>query len=114
MNSSDAYLERLQKALCERGLTVRVCGFVVTVANPAVRSQNPTGARLSAGFGQKVLLGDLGDGLSWYWIWPQLRSPVPTAERQAPEIEFICNAHEIDHAAQLIGKVVRLRDDADA
>lgn len=113
-NDPHACLERLQKALCERGLVTGVRGCVLTVANPAVPGPNQNGARLSPGLGQKVLLGDLGDGLSWYWIWPPLRSPVPGAKRQDPEIQFMCGADKIDHAAHAIARVVRLCDDPPA
>jgi hypothetical protein len=101
-----AYLERLRRALCEQGLQVRLSGSVLAAVNPAVAG------RLSPGLGQKVLLGDLnGDGFCWYWIWPALRPSVPDARKENPEIEFICAASEIDHAARLIAKVVRLRDE---
>lgn len=95
--SPNVRLEELAAALIERGLTVRV-------GTAALVAWNPAASRLSQ---YVALCGHDDRSLHWYWCWTG-----PT--RDAPlETDYMCAAEEIEHAANLIAKVLRVDDAGD-
>ncbi|GAB3965113.1 hypothetical protein GCM10029978_027130 [Actinoallomurus acanthiterrae] len=102
-----ARLDELGAALTERGLTVRIGAGALVAWNPAAsQTDDPTGRSMNPGLSQYVALCGHEDGsLQWYWCWTG-----PT--RDAPlETEHMCAAEEIEYAADLMAKVLRVEDD---
>ncbi|WP_345435271.1 hypothetical protein [Actinoallomurus vinaceus] len=100
-------LDELSAALAERGLTVRIGTGALVAWNPAAsRTDDPAGRAMNPGLSQYVALCGHEDGsLNWYWCWTG-----PT--RDAPlETEHLCAAEEIDYAADLMAKVLRIDDE---
>jgi hypothetical protein len=97
------YLRQLVAELLDRGLLVAAQLPALTVKNPAVSGQDPKG--------QQVLIRYYeGRGLFWCWVWPGLHSGERGAPTPPAEVEPMCPAGEVLRAADLITKVVRLRD----
>lgn len=96
-------IDLLSAALLARDLRVVVRGCLVTAKNPLALSQD-------------VLLRETDAGLMWCWVWYPPRPAEPEAPVPEPEIEPICPAGDIDHAARLIANVVsgRTEEPADA
>jgi hypothetical protein len=114
-----SYLDRLQKALSERGLEVGGHGLETDVRTPALVAKNPAvigtdvrGTLLSPGLTQKVELRELAGHGAWWWCWVWA-APKP-AERgapiPAPEYEPLCVADDIEQAARRITTVLGVRD----
>lgn len=98
-------LEELAAALKSRGLTVRVGTSALMAWNPAASAtDDPRGQAMNPGLSQYVAIAPDDGSLSWYWCWTG-----PT--RDAPlETEYMCPADEIDRAADLIARVLRVED----
>jgi hypothetical protein len=99
-----ARLDELATALTERGLAVRPDTGALVAWNPAAsRTDDPVGKAMNPGLSQYVALCGHEDGsLQWYWCWTG-----PT--RDAPlETEYMCAAEEIEYAADLMAKVLRV------
>jgi hypothetical protein len=113
--TAQAYMDQLVAELEDRGLQVTAGLLAMAVKNPAVAGTDPRGSLISPGMTQEVLLLDRENlGLTWWWVWPGMRS----GERGAPvplsQIEVMCPADDIELAAKRILNVVRLRDTGDA
>lgn len=97
-------LGALAAALERRGLTARVGAGALVAGNPAVsHTEDPRGRTMNPGLFQHVVLAGTEDGTPyWHWCWagPQRDSPL--------EMEPMCPAEEVEHAADLIAKVLRL------
>lgn len=100
-----ARLDELAAALTSRGLSVRVGASALMAWNPAAsQTDDPRGQAMNPGLSQYVALAPDDGSLHWYWCWTG-----PT--RDAPlETECMCPAEEIDRAAALIAKVLRVGD----
>lgn len=118
-SSSDAtpetiarFLKALTIALAGRGLIAEAFGArMVWVKNPAADPPggDPRAATMSPGLRQTIICQRDADSgrLAWFWVWSG-----PT--RQSPqELEYLCPAEHIDHAANRITRVLCL-DGTDA
>ena len=97
------HMDQLVAKLTECGLRVAARLPALTIKNPAVSSQDPHGQ-------QVVIRNYEGSGLTWCWVWPASRAAMFGEPTPPPEVEPMCPAEEVDHAARLIVNVVRLRD----
>jgi hypothetical protein len=111
LEEAQVYVDRLVAELRDRGLQVKTRMLGLAVKNPAVTGTDAHGSLMSPGMTQEVLLLDRAKlGLTWWWVWPGMRS----GERGEPEppsqIEALCPGGDVGFAADRITKVVRLRD----
>ncbi|MEV5707320.1 hypothetical protein [Actinoallomurus sp. NPDC052274] len=98
-----ARLDELAEALQSQGLAVRVGTSALVAWNPsASATDDPRGQVMNPGLSQYVAIAPDGGSLHWYRCWTG-----PT--RDAPlETEYMCPADELDRAASLITKVLRV------
>jgi hypothetical protein len=98
-------LEALTAALADRGLIAEIFGTRMVWAKNGA-ADPPAGdprAPMSPGLRQTVVCQRGDDGLPvWFWVWTG-----PTREA-APELEYLCAAEHIDHAADRIARVLCL------
>jgi hypothetical protein len=105
---SQTYLDRLQKALNERGLETDICAPALVAKNPAVIGTDARGSLLSPGLAQKVELRELeGHGVWWCWIWAAPKPAERGAPTPAPEYQPLSPADHIEQAAAKIVNVLR-------
>ncbi|MEV5747678.1 hypothetical protein AB0L00_07640 [Actinoallomurus sp. NPDC052308] len=101
-----ARLVELATALRGHGLEVRVGTSALMAWNPkASMTDDPRGEAMNPGLSQYVAIAPDDGSLNWYWCWTG-------PSRDAPlETEYMCPAEEIDRAATLITKVLRVTDE---
>ncbi|MEV5749984.1 hypothetical protein AB0L00_19355 [Actinoallomurus sp. NPDC052308] len=98
-----ARLDELAEALRNQSLAVRVGTSALVAWNPAASvTDDPRGQAMNPGLSQYVAIAPDGGSPHWYWCWTG-----PTRDASL-ETEYMCPAEEIDRAATLITKVLRV------
>jgi hypothetical protein len=106
---SQTYLDRLQKALWERGLEVGVRTPALVAKNPSVVGTDAQGSLLCPGLAQKVELRELaGQDLWWCWVWAAPKPAERGAPTPAPEYQPLSPADDIEQATAKIVNVLRI------
>jgi hypothetical protein len=96
-------LDELAAALRGRGLEARAGTSALIAWNPkASVTDDPRGRAMNPGLSQYVAIAPDGGSLHWYWCWT---GPARDASLEA---EYMCPAEEIERAATLITRVLRL------
>jgi hypothetical protein len=108
---AQACMDQMITALEDRGLDVKAEFPMLSVRNPSVVGEDSHGRAMSPGLSQQLLIRSYeGRGLIWCWVWPAFRSAERGAPTPPPEVEPMCDARDIESAADRVAKVVRLWD----
>jgi hypothetical protein len=108
---AQAYMDKMVAALEDRGLEVTAKFPALSVRNPSVVGEDSHGRAMSPGLSQQILIRLCeGRGLTWCWVWPAFRSAERDAPTPPPEVEPMCDAGDIEFAADRVAKVVGLWD----
>ncbi|MCW2944468.1 MAG: hypothetical protein JWR24_1185, partial [Actinoallomurus sp.] len=100
---AQAYMDQLVAALEARGLEVEAKLPALTARRPGVTGTDPRGDILSPGMTQHVLIRLYeGRELTWCWVWPGPDSGERGAPTPEAEVEPMCPAADIEHAANRI------------